>query len=117
MLGLSYYLGNADFRALLTGAAGVMPAGSTLCLDYPTAGESRSAAVNRALAEAAGERMQARWTPEEMRALLASCGFVVREEWDAEAMTQQFFAAHNRAVPDLPMAAPAGVQYLLAVRE
>ena len=30
MLGLSYYLGNADFRALLTGAAGVMPAGLSL---------------------------------------------------------------------------------------
>ncbi len=116
MLGLSYYLYAADFRALLTGAAGVMPSGSTLCLDYPTAEGSRSAAVNRALAEAAGERMQARWAPQEMRALLASCGFAVRAEWDAEAMTQQFFAAHNRAVPDLPMAAPAGVQYLLAVR-
>ena len=116
MLGLSYYLDDTDFRALLTGAAGVMPAGSTLCLDYPTAGESRSAAVNRALAEAAGERMQASYAPQAMRALLASCGFAVREEWDAEAMTQRFFAAHNRAVPDLPMAAPAGVAYLLATR-
>lgn len=116
MLGLSYYLREADFRALLTGAAGVMPAGSTLCLDYPTAGESRSAAVNRALAEAAGERMQASYAPQEMQALLASCGFAVREEWGAEKMTQRFFAAHNRMVPDLPMAAPAGVQYLLAVR-
>lgn len=117
MLGLSYYLRKADFRALLAGAAGVMPAGSTLCLDYPAAGEGRSAAVNRALAEAAGERMQASYAPQEMRTLLASCGFAVREEWDAEAMTQRFFAAHNRMAPDLPMAAPAGVQYLLAVRE
>lgn len=116
MLGLSYYLRKADFRALLTGAAGVMSAGSTLCLDYPTAGEGRSAAVNRALAEAAGERMLSRYTPQEMRALLTSCGFAVRAEWDAEAMTQRFFAAHNRAAQDLPMAAPAGVQYLLAVR-
>ncbi len=116
MLGLSYYLRKDDFRALLTGAAGVMPAGSTLCLDYPTAEGSRSTAVNRALAEAAGERMQARWAPQEMRALLASCGFAVREEWDAEEMTQQFFAAHNRVAQDLPMAAPAGVAYLLAVR-
>lgn len=117
MLGLSYYLRKDDFHALLTGAAGVMPAGSTLCLDYPTAGESRSAAVNRALAEAAGERMQASYAPQAMRALLASCGFAVREEWDAEVMAQQFFAAHNRMVPGLPITAPAGVQYLIAVRE
>ena len=117
MLGLSYYLDDADFRALLTGAAGVMPTGSILCLDHPTAGEGRSAAVNRALAEAAGERMRSSYTPQEMLALLASCGFAVREEWDAEAMTQRFFTAHNCRNPDLPMAAPAGVQYLLAVRE
>ena len=116
MLGLSYYLRKADFRALLTGAAGMMSAGSTLCLDYPTAGEGRSAAVNRALAEAAGEQMRSRYTPQEMRALLASCGFAVLAEWDAAEMTQQFFTAHNRVAQDLPMAAPAGVQYLLAVR-
>lgn len=61
--------------------------------------------------------MQARYTPQEMLALLASCGFAVREVWDAEAMTRRFFTAHNCRDPDLPMATPAGVQYLLAVRE
>lgn len=61
--------------------------------------------------------MQARYTPQGIRTLLASCGFAVREVWDAEAMTRRFFTAHNRMTPDLPMAAPAGVQYLLAVRE
>ena len=61
--------------------------------------------------------MQARYTPQEMLALLASCGFAVREVWDVEAMTRRFFTAHNRGNPDLPMAAPVGVQYLLAVRE
>ena len=61
--------------------------------------------------------MQARYTPQEMLALLASCGFAVREVWDAAAMTRRFFTAHNRMTPDLPMAAPAGVQYQLAVRE
>lgn len=61
--------------------------------------------------------MQARYTPQEMLALLASCGFAVREVWDAEAMTRRFFTAHNCRNPDLPMAASAGVQYLLTVRE
>lgn len=56
--------------------------------------------------------MQARYTPQEMLALLASCGFAVREVWDAAV-----FHRHNCRDPDLPMAAPAGVQYLLAVRE
>ena len=83
----------------------------------PPSTSSRSAAVNRALAEAAGKRMQARYTPQETLALLASCGFAVREVWDADAMTRRFFTAHNCRNPDLPMAAPAVVQYLLAVRE
>lgn len=117
MLGLSYYLREADLRALLTAAASTMSVGSLLCLDYPTGGESRSAVITRALAEAAGEPMQASYAPREMRALLASCGFTVREELTAGEMTQRFFAAHNRATPELPMAAPEGVQYLLAVRK
>lgn len=46
--------------------------------------------------------MQARYTPQEMLALLAYCGFAVREVWDAEAMTRRFFTAHNRGNPDPP---------------
>lgn len=43
--------------------------------------------------------MQARYTPQEMLALLASCGFAVREVWDAEAMTRRFFTAEIRTSP------------------
>ena len=39
--------------------------------------------------------MQARYTPQEMLALLASCGFAVREVWDVEAMTRRFFTARK----------------------
>lgn len=117
ILGLSYYLREADLRALLTAAASTMPAGSFLCLDYPTGGNGHHAIITRALAEAAGEQMQASYAPQEMRALLASCGFAILEELTAEEMTQRFFAEHNRTAPDLPMAAPEGVQYLLAVRK
>lgn len=45
--------------------------------------------------------MQARYTPQEMLALLASCGFAVREVWDAavfhRAQLQRSGPPHGRA--------------------
>ena len=117
LLGISYYLTEEDFAALLTAAGRIMAAGSVLCMDYPSAGESRAAGMQRNLARGAGEPMRARYTPEEMEALVSVCGFSVREHLSPEAMTRLFFSAHNRLTPERPMAAPEGVRYLLAVKE
>lgn len=116
LLGISYYLRKADFAALLRAAGALMAAGSVLCLDYPAAGEGSAARTHQALAQEAGEQMQARYTPEEMAALLPECGFAVREQLSAEDMNRRFFAAHNRLTPQQPLYAPEGVGYLLAAR-
>ena len=114
MLGISYYLSEADFRALLCTAAQITAAGSVLCLDYPADEESRSAAVNRALAQGAGEAMKARYTPRAMEALLQESGWLIREHLSASEMTERFFSEYNRNAPEHPMAAPDGVRYILA---
>ena len=116
LLGISYYLRKEDFRALLRAAGQVMASGSVVCLDYPSAEESRSAAVTSALAQAAGEPMRARYSPEEMRLLLESTGFSVVEHLSPEEMTRRFFAEHNQSAPEHPMKAPEGVRYILARR-
>lgn len=116
LLGISYYLSEADFCALLRSAAQIAAAGSVLCLDYPADEESRSADVNRALAQGAGEVMKARYSPRAMEALLTASGFRIREHLSAEEMSGRFFSAHNAAEPEHPMAAPEGVRYILAER-
>ena len=117
LLGISYYLREAELRALLQGTAEITAAGSVLCLDYPADEESRSAAVNRALAQGAGETMKARYAPRAMEALLQESGWLIREHLSPAEMTQRFFSEHNRNMPEHPMAAPDGVRYILAERK
>ena len=114
LLGISYYLKESELAALLCSVAKLMLPGSLLCMDYPSAEESRSATVNRELAFEAGEPMQASYRPERMQKLLSDCGFAVLEHLSPEQMTRQFFAEHNSAAPELPMRAPDGVRYILA---
>ena len=117
ILGISYYLSEPDFRALLCTAAQITATGSVLCLDYPADADSRSADVNRALAQGAGEAMKARYTPRAMEALLHESGWRIREHLSAAEMTERFFSAHNQNTPEHPMAAPDGVRYILAERK
>ena len=117
LLGISYYLREADFCLLLRDAARITAAGSVLCMDYPADEESRSAALNRTLAHGAGEAMKAMYAPGEMEGLLRESGFSVREHLSAAEMTERFFSVHNRSTPDHPMAAPEGVRYILAERD
>ncbi len=117
MLGISYYLSEPDFRALLCSTAQITATGSVLCLDYPADADSRSADVNRALAHGAGEAMKARYTPRAMEALLHESGWLIREHLSVSEMTGRFFSAHNQNTPEHPMAAPDGVRYILAERK
>ena len=60
--------------------------------------------------------MKAQYSFAEMDTLLSGCGFVVTEHIGAEDMTEHFFAEYNKNTPEHPMAAPAGVDYVFAVR-
>ena len=117
ILGISYYLSEPDFRALLCTAAQITATGSVLCLDYPADADSRSADVNRALAQGAGEAMKARYTPRAMEALLHESGWLIREHLSASEITGRFFSAHNQNTSEHPMAGPDGVRYILAERK
>lgn len=117
LLGISYYLPKDAFERLLRGLASVLSEGSALCLDYPSLDEGGETRTNRALAQGAGEQMQALYAPEEMEALLGRCGFPVFEHLDHRAMTERFFSAYNEHCPTHRMEAPKGVCYALAVRK
>ena len=117
LLGISYYLDKDAFRNLLAALGSLLCEGSALCLDYPSPKDSRETQTNRTLARGAGEQMKAQYTPREMEAFLAECGFLVYEHLDHEAMTRQYFAEYNRSCPDHLLEAPKGVCYLLAVRK
>lgn len=72
--------------------------------------------VTKTLASGAGEQMKARYSYAEMEDVLSDCGFAVEEHLEAEDMTERCFSEYNRKVPEHPMAAPVGVDYVFAVR-
>ena len=117
LLGISYYLEKEAFEHLLKALGGILCEGSALCFDYPLTVESKETRTNQALAQGAGEPMKARYTEQEMEALLEKCGFLVYEHLDHRDMTQQYFSAHNKSCPGNEMEAPKGVCYVLAVRK
>lgn len=117
LLGISYYLQKEEWKNLLKTAAGILPAGSVICFDYPCEDEGKETKVNRKLARGAGEVMKAAYSPREMAKLLDECGFSIRKKLNPKEMTEQYFSRHNELNPGHPMAAPKGVNYILADRD
>ena len=102
---------------MLKTAAGILPGGSTICFDYPCEDEGKETKVNRKLAGGAGEVMKAAYSPQEMTKLLGECGCRIRKHLTPQEMTEQYFSRHNELNPGHPMAAPKGVNYILADRD
>lgn len=114
LLGISYYLTKSEFAALLRSVSDIMTPGSEICFDFPCEIDSEQTRTNRTLAAGAGEAMKAQYSSEEMRTLLAACGFEIERHLDHTAMTEHYFTQYNSRTPHRPITAPAGVGYILA---
>lgn len=49
--------------------------------------------------------------------LLGECGYTIRKHLTPKEMTKQYFSSHNELDPKHQMAAPEGVNYILADRD
>ena len=110
LLGISYYLSRQDFRNLVAAIASISCEGSSICFDYPVSESGAESQRNRELAAAAGEMMKAKYSYEEMEALLSNAGFLIYEHMDADEATDELLKESG-------MTAPAGVGYCLAVKK
>ena len=117
LLGLSYYLQKAHFKALLACIGELWSEGSSICFDYPVMDEGKENITNRELAKAAGEEMQAKYTYEEMEKMLEECGFLIYEHHDDVSATEQFFRKYHESNPAHAMEAPKGTHYCLVVKK
>ena len=116
LLGISYYLPRDAFQKLLKTLSGILREGSAICFDYPSEEESRETQTNQVLARGAGEQMKARYSQQEMEALLEACGFLLYEHLGHREMTSQYFSDYNSRCPAHRTEAPKGVCYVLAVK-
>ncbi len=117
LLGISYYLSKEEFTRLIEMISSIACEGSSLCFDYPLSEGGTESQRNRELAAAAGEPMKAKYTYDELEALLSDAGFRIYEHMNADEATEAFFLEYNRCNPAHSMTAPKGVGYCLAVKK
>ena len=109
LLGISYYLSKQDFKNLIAAIASGSCEGSSICFDYPVSEAGTESQRNRELA-AVAEIMKAKYSYEEMEALLSNACFLNYDHMDAGEATDAFLKEGG-------MTAPAGVGYCMAVRK
>lgn len=114
LLGLVYYLSAPALDALLADLETLLPAGSTLVLDY-TVPQPQTQRLAQ-MAAAAGEPMQTGWSSKALTALLEQHGFLIRELLEPQDITERFFADFDRAEPRFPLIAPEDLRFCRAVR-
>ncbi len=100
LLGLSYYLTEQEFTALLTNLHALLPK-CRIAFDFPLSADGTDHIS--ALAAAAGERMQAQYTPKSMQRLLQDCGWRVNALLSPEEIERRYFTAYNAAHPQTPI--------------
>ena len=103
-MGLCRNLSREELWALLEVLNTLLPSGSSLAFDYPSA-------------ERVIRAGKPGYSYREMERLLSERGFRVYEHLDARELADRYFILYNRANPQRPMAAPAGTCCCLAVKK
>ena len=118
LLGLTYYLPQEAFRALVARLGSLLPPGSALVFDYHDQDAHRGDASQRQiqLAQGAGEAMTAGYALSQLEELLGQAGFLLYEQLTPAEIDDQLFALHNRAEPEHPIHALDHVCFCLAVK-
>ena len=106
VMGLSYYLTEAETALLLREASSLLFRGSRVVLDVPIAAQR----CQGALAAKAGEAMQAVYDRDALERLARSCGLRLVSYLTPEDIQARFFAPYDRRA-EVPMYAPQDVAY------
>ncbi len=117
LLGISYYLSKAEFRQLIGWISSAACEGTSVCFDYPLSDAAEESRCSRELAAAAGEAMKAKYSYDELEALLSEEGFLIYEHMNALEATETFFREYNRNNAEQSMEAPEDIGYCLAVKK
>jgi len=121
LLGISYYLSKEHFIDLFKSIFSVVPAGSSIVFDYPdqdtyTPRAGERAKKQAAMAGAAGEKMLASYSYEELEELLADNNFLIYEHLTPTEITEQYFKKYNELNPKHTITAFDNVNYCFAVK-
>ncbi len=111
VMGLSYYLTEAETALLLREASSLLSRGSRVVLDVPIAAQR----CQGALAAKAGEAMKAVYDRDALERMAQSCGLHLASYLTPEDIQSRFFAPYDRRA-ESPMYAPQDVAYCVLER-
>ncbi|MDD3392471.1 MAG: SAM-dependent methyltransferase [Bacilli bacterium] len=117
LLGISYYLTKEKFENLIQNISENVFNGSSIVFDYPTFENEIESNKTELLALEAGEKMQAKYSYNEVEKILSKYGFLIYEHLNSQEMTKNYFEVYNMLNPKHKMKSPPGVSYCLAVRK
>lgn len=95
LMGISYYLSKETFGDTVRILAEHMPQGSCIAFDYPDISRSRNKEINKELAKAADETMQAEYSLDDIEAIADNAGLLIYENSDCSELDDMYFANYN----------------------
>ncbi|MGM9834288.1 MAG: class I SAM-dependent methyltransferase [Bacilli bacterium] len=117
LLGISYYLKKDEFFNMIKSISNIISEGSSVIFDYPTYVESKETMINEKLANGAKEKMQSKYSYEEIEKILSDNNLLIYEHLDDCQMTNNYFEIYNFFNPHNKIIAPKGVAYCLAIKK
>lgn len=117
LMGISYYLSKETFGQTVRVLADHIPEGSCIVFDYPDIRKSRKKEINKALAKAADEAMQAEYSYDDIEAIAAEAGLLIYEHMDNRELEDMYFAKYNMLNKGNEMTAPEGICCCLMVKK
>ena len=94
-----------------------MPQGSCIAFDYPDISKSRNKEINKELAKAADETMQAEYSLDDIEAIADNAGLLIYENSDCSELDNMHFANYNLMNKGHEITAPQGICCCLLVKK
>ena len=116
-MGISYYLSKETFGDTVRILAEHMPQGSCIAFDYPDISRSRNKEINKELAKAADETMQAEYSLDDIEAIADNAGLLIYENSDCSELDDMYFANYNLMNKGHEITAPQGICCCLLVKK
>lgn len=116
LMGISYYLSKKAFAQTIKTLADQMPAGSCIAFDYPDISKNREKQINKALAEAADEAMQAEYSYKDIEAIADSANLLIYEHLEDNELESRYFAKYNALNKGHEIAYPKGICCCMLVK-
>ena len=117
LMGISYYLNKKTFGDTVRILAEHMPEGSCIAFDYPDISRSRNKEINKELARAADEKMQAEYSLGDIEAIADNAGLLIYENSDCSQLDDMYFTNYNLMNRDHEITAPQGICCCLRVKK